>query len=514
MDDLLTHPLFRRDDLGRPVPESSHAVSVCLATWDQNVGYEEADPHVVDKMRCGYPRFFLHPLVVRLFQQCEAQFAASDECCFVFPTRRVAERAVNFITGRTGLSSRIHEADSLGLFAVCLPTEARQAAMSYWQHSGEIVSSRAAAIALRGESPRTTASTQKKLIRERIADVYGSDPDDVYLFPSGMAAIFAAYRALQQMRPQCKPVQFGFPYVDTLKILQRFPSESGVDEQGESSETDPLHFFPNGSRPELQELEGRLEAEQIIGLFCEIPGNPLLQTPDLTRLADLARSFQFPIVVDDTLGALINIDASAAADMLAASLTKFFSGRGDVMGGSLILNRDKPFYGALKAFFNEDFEDLFFGEDAEVLERNSRDFRERVETINRNTEVLCEALRHHPAVDRVFYPKYETPDSYRTWMRPGGGFGGLFSLLLHDPAKTGPAFFDALRITKGPNLGTNFTLCCPYTILAHYHELEFAESCGISPYLMRVSVGLEEPDWLVARFTEALDGVLGLGVRD
>ena len=64
------------------------------------------------------------------------------------------------------------------------------------------------------------------------------------------------------------------------------------------------------------------------------------------------------------------------------------------------------------------------------------------------------------------------------------------------------------RLLAGPlglsNLGCNFTLCCPFTLLAHYQELDFAERCGISRYLLRVAVGLEEPEWLIERFNRAL----------
>ena len=63
------------------------------------------------------------------------------------------------------------------------------------------------------------------------------------------------------------------------------------------------------------------------------------------------------------------------------------------------------------------------------------------------------------------------------------------------------------RSTKGPNLGTNYTLACPFTILAHYHELEWAESCGVSRHLVRVSAGLEPYDQLQAIFANALDAV-------
>jgi cystathionine gamma-synthase len=55
-------------------------------------------------------------------------------------------------------------------------------------------------------------------------------------------------------------------------------------------------------------------------------------------------------------------------------------------------------------------------------------------------------------------------------------------------------FFDALNVFKGPSLGTNFTLACPYTLLAHYTELDWAEGFGVDRRLVRVSVGLEHVD--------------------
>ncbi|MEO1995705.1 MAG: aminotransferase class I/II-fold pyridoxal phosphate-dependent enzyme, partial [Planctomycetaceae bacterium] len=276
-----------------------------------------------------------------------------------------------------------------------------------------------------------------------------------------------------------------------LKVQQRFGS--GV------------HFFPDGSQHDLNQLEQLLDTERILGLVCEFPGNPLLKSPDLAQLADLAHRHKFPLVVDDTIGALINVDVSPVADIIATSLTKYFSGTGDVMGGCLILNPELPHYQRLRTVLDELHQDLLFADDAVVLERNSRDYAQRVGRINRTADIVCEALRTHPLVDRVDYPKYRTAENYRAWMRPQGGYGGLFSMQLHEEETHAPQFFDRLTISKGPNLGTNFSLCCPYTILAHYNELDFAESCGISRYLIRASVGLEDPDWLIERFYSALN---------
>ena len=292
-----------------------------------------------------------------------------------------------------------------------------------------------------------------------------------------MAAIFAAYRVACRLRPKQKSVQFGFPYVDTLKILERFPEpESSVE------------FFPNGDQHDLLQLNELLNSTRVAGLFCEIPSNPLLASPNVTELSQLAARHGFPLAVDDTLGAVINTDVLPVVDMLTTSLTKFFSGAGDVIAGSLILNRDRSLYASLRDLMQQEYEDLLFDVDAEVLERNSRDVTQRIQRINGNTEALCSFLKSHPLVERVYYPKYVTPDLYMRFKRPAGSFGGLFSLDIRDAARNAPVVFDSLGISKGPNLGTNFSLCCPFTILAHYQELE-----------------LEDSDWLIRTFRDALE---------
>ena len=87
-------------------------------------------------------------------------------------------------------------------------------------------------------------------------------------------------------------------------------------------------------------------------------------------------------------------------------------------------------------------------------------------------------------------------------MRKGGGHGGLLSFVLKMPRKP-PKVYDALRLSKGPSFGTRFTLVCPYTQLAHYHELEWTEGCGVSPHLLRVSCGTEPLETLTAAFEAA-----------
>ena len=127
---------------------------------------------------------------------------------------------------------------------------------------------------------------------------------------------------------------------------------------------------------------------------------------------------------------------------------------------------------------------------------NSRDFTARVTTINTTTEMICDFLRSRTSViTRIFYPKYdETTSNYLTCTRSthsNPGYGGLFSILFVSDSAA-QTFFNHLKCEKGPTFGTVFTLACPYAILAHYGELDWAEKHGVPPRLVRVGVGLEK----------------------
>ncbi|KAI0198678.1 pyridoxal phosphate-dependent transferase [Astrocystis sublimbata] len=302
---------------------------------------------------------------------------------------------------------------------------------------------------------------------------------DIYLTPCGMNAIFTSHQALLQARPPQKSVNFGFPYVDTLKILQKF-GPGAV-------------FYGHGSSADLDDLEARLKGgERVLALFCEFPGNPLLTCPDLKRIRTLADTYDFAVVVDETIGNFVNVNVLPLADIVVSSLTKIFSGDCNVMGGSIILNPSGKFYTSLKTSMAAVFEDNYWCEDVMFMERNSRDFVTRIDRVNVNAETISDALQAHPLVDKVFYPKCNASRAnYEACRLPKGGYGGLLSCTLKSKALS-IAFYDALETAKGPSLGTNFTLTSPYVILAHYQELDWAASFGVDPNLLRISVGLED----------------------
>jgi cystathionine gamma-synthase len=269
-----------------------------------------------------------------------------------------------------------------------------------------------------------------------------------------------------------------FPYIDTLKIVEKFGPGS--------------LFYGFGSAEELDDLEKRLETgERFLALFTEFPGNPLLRSPDLERIRSLADKYDFYVVIDETVGNFLNVNVLPYSDIVVSSLTKIFSGDSNVMGGryvrsrchsisllkadSLVLNPKAKHYKELKRTWTADYEDNHWAEDSIFLERNSRDFVKRIERINTNAEAICDVLQAHPrgrrhcpidfvhhlmtrTVKQVYYPKLsETRPLYDKCRTANGGYGGLLSATFHRK-EDAAAFFDNLDALKGPSLGTNFTL--------------------------------------------------------
>jgi cystathionine gamma-synthase len=482
-ESLRNHPLCRPEDLGKPIPNTKHAISMCLPRWRDVVGYEERDPETMEKIQLGYPRFLYHPLVEQAFEKFKTN---ADEGVQIYTTAKAAERCKSYILGRHP-DAKVELRGNL----ISYPADCIDDAKDYWQHAGEGISSRCAEALLNGE-PLPDSSNAWKEILGRLSGFTGAAAEDIYLFPSGMAAINAAFRAVQALRPGQPTVQFAFPYGDTLKLQNKLG-------------TRPALFYARGDVADFHALETELASTKISGLFCEFPTNPLLTCIDLPKLRKLADRHKFPVVIDETLGACINQSTLRLSDVSAISLTKFFSGSSDVMGGALIINSAAPFAVQFKKHLTAIHEpEAFHPADIIQMALDSRGCRERVEQINSNALAVSNFLNSHPAVESVYYPSFTDRETYDGVRRPDGGYGGLLSFVLKDAAKYTETFYDALEISKGPNLGTSFSLCCPFTLIAHYNELEWAESAGASRYLIRISIGLEPVGEIINRLNRAL----------
>ncbi|EKM57566.1 uncharacterized protein PHACADRAFT_88834 [Phanerochaete carnosa HHB-10118-sp] len=535
--------------VGHPIPPGNHSVVVCLPTWRDTLGYRRGESHTVDRMQTGYPRLFMPPFNRKLAEQLEKLFALPSERSLLVRSALAAEACRAFITAKAGAVVHVKALQPLDarqgsdIFMVIFPSTAMPTALAFWQHTGFGISGRFAEqyisflffsglrkplvpasdeiqpLQVRNKRQRITqdANSPKSILRDRIVKLITHSIDcavhrgpkssllpvassDVFLYPTGVTAMWSAHQLLLSVLGTRKSVCFGFPYTDTLKILEKWGPG--------------CHFYPDGDQADLNRLEAILMSQRspsqppILALFTEFPSNPLLRSVDLHRLRALADQYEFPIVIDDTIGNFVNVDVLPYADIVVSSLTKIFSGCANVMGGSLVLNPLSKYHAILKNALERNWEDIYFEEDAVVMELNSRTFCERIVQIDKNAGAICDFLRSRTdIIAQVHYPKWQTHelyDAYRSKFTSGeGGFGGLFSLVFVSP-RAAHAFFDALECAKGPSLGTNFTLSCPYTLYGHFTELEWAAKHGVPEDLVRVSVGIEDTMKLLDVFAVAV----------
>ena len=132
---MLSDPLWRAEDMGKPVPATRHAVSVALPTWAHVIGYEECDPAVLDVMQSGYPRFFVNRIVRELNGVAQGAFAGEGERVVIFPNDAAAQRCSDFLeqAGRVALWGE------KGLGVLIVPEDLEKRVLEYVRYSGELV---------------------------------------------------------------------------------------------------------------------------------------------------------------------------------------------------------------------------------------------------------------------------------------------------------------------------------------------------------------------------------------
>ncbi|KAL4748744.1 hypothetical protein BDW72DRAFT_195486 [Aspergillus terricola var. indicus] len=532
-------------------PGQAHAISVSLPTWDSVPGRPLGLKWVIEEMQTNYPRFGMHCIVQKLREAVLDRMGRPEEKnCLIFPSEDAGIRLSRFLSRQGSsedndavvqseivwfhLAGENHAEENVQwvqFWAVLYHQSYEKLATKFWTIFGDGISSRHAEYCLglwsfmrpgsQPDSPNGTYQCSdtkaailppwnhhcdqkaKDTIKSRIAEWVASDdpdiprvcPSDVYLYQKGMCAISAVARSLLPGNEQSSGVVvFGWPYAETPKCVEN----SGYSD---------FFLYSQGSADELDLLATSLASgTNIQALFCEIPSNPLLRTPDLHRIRELADQYGFCVVCDETLGTYINVDVLPYVDVVITSLTKIFSGGSNVMGGSVVLNRRSRHYETLHQKLSSTYQDNLFPADAIVLAHNSTTFPSRVRQCNRTAQALASHMVTHPSIQSVFHPSLpsmSTEHLYERYRRPNGGHGYLLSFLFRNPASA-VVFYDNLDICKGPNVGTNFSLALPYAQLSHALELDWAESHGVRRQLVRISVGLEPEKLLIERIDDAL----------
>jgi len=317
--------------------------------------------------------------------------------------------------------------------------------------------------------------------------------EDCALFASGMAAITTALFAL--LRPGQHVILGADGYRRTRQFVVDFLGRYGVEhttvEPGDHAAI-AAAIVPGKTRV----------------LLTESPTNPYLRVADLAALAQLRRPHRgLKLLIDSTFATPINQrPLSQGADLVLHSGTKYLGGHNDLLAGAVC--GDAALVGAIR-----ELRGLLGGvldpHAAYLLDRGLKTLELRVLRQNATGQRVAEFLAGHPAVAAVFYPGLpDHPDHAvaRAHMR---GFGGVVSFLIRGDEATTSRFIDRCTIPRiGPSLGGVESLIEQPALMSFYElSSEQRRAVGIRDELVRLSLGVEDPDDLLADLERALAGI-------
>jgi cystathionine gamma-synthase len=495
--------------LGLRIPGGVHSVSCSLPTMRDVRGYEEKDPETMRALSSGYPRFVVHPFARRLTEHLlSSEPALRGRDLWLVPSEGATKR----LTAHLGTGSDARPFARDGLHGVSHPVspELSARAKTYLQNTGGFLSSREAEdhLVRLGLLPATQSETlypgnAAGHIRSELRSALpGATDADLFLAPSGMNAVWAAFRAaaaLQSARGRTVWLQLGWLYLDTIAILQRFTGAPG----NHIHIRDPL---------DLPGIEGVLTSlgARVAGVIAEVPTNPLIQTPDLPALGELCGRHGALLIVDPSIASIHNVNVLPHADLVVASLTKYAASEGDLTAGLVAVNPAGRDAAALRKALPAELEPVY-PRDLSRLAAQIGSTREVLARIHTTTARVAAFLESHPAVREVRWALQPVcAANFRRIARTPDATGGVITFTLRRKGALEP-FYDHLRLPKGPSFGMKTTLICPFMYLAHYDLVttpsglaELAAS-GVDPDLLRLCCGTEPAEDVIGALAEAFE---------
>jgi len=252
----------------------------------------------------------------------------------------------------------------------------------------------------------------------------------------------------------------------------------------------------------------RLEAAvtpQTRAVYVETPSNPLLRVVDLEGVAAMARRRGLVSMVDNTFASPINQKPLALGfDLVIHSGTKYLNGHSDLNCGAVVgaaarmasvRERAVNFGGTLNTY------------DCFLLERGMKTLALRMAKHNENAMAAAEFLAARPGVAAVHYPGLPSHPGHDVARRQMRGFGGMLSFELACAPEAARAFVDGLELAlEAVSLGGVETLVCFPAVTSHAKmPREDRLAIGVTDTLVRLSVGCEDADDIIADFRRAMD---------
>ncbi|MEN3745742.1 cystathionine gamma-synthase family protein [Sphingomonas sp. HF-S3] len=341
----------------------------------------------------------------------------------------------------------------------------------------------------------------QEILEDRLA--VWEEAEDALAFSSGMSAIATLF--LSMVKPGDTIVHSGPLYAATETLIARILGRFGVHW---------LDFPAGATREEIDAVLSKAASGNVALIYLESPANPTNALVDVEAVA-ASRDAIFtgankpPIAIDNTfLGPLWAQPLKQGADIVVYSLTKYAGGHSDLVAGGVL--GTKEHINTIRSMRNT-IGTICDPNTAWMLLRSLETLELRMSRAGENAVKVCAFLRDHPKVERVGYLGFLEEGSRQAdiYNRHCTGAGSTFSLYLKGGEKEAFAFLDSLKIAKlAVSLGGTETLASHPAGMTHLSVPEARkQALGITDNLVRISIGVEDADDLVADFEEALKSV-------
>ena len=245
-------------------------------------------------------------------------------------------------------------------------------------------------------------------------------------------------------------------------------------------------------------------------VYLETPANPNLKIVDLEALSKIAHTNPNTLVIVDNTFATpyMQKPLKLGADIVVHSVTKYINGHGDVIAGLVVTNKELA--DQIRFVGLKDMTGAVLGpQDAYYIIRGMKPFEIRMERHCANAKKVVEFLNKHPKIEKVYYPGLETHPGYEIAKKQMKDFGAMISFELKGGFEAGKTLLNNLKLCSlAVSLGDTETLIQHPASMTHSpYTKEEREAAGITDGLVRLSVGLENVEDIIADLEQGLEKI-------
>src|SRR3989440_1662494 len=240
-------------------------------------------------------------------------------------------------------------------------------------------------------------------------------------------------------------------------------------------------------------------------IWLETPTNPLLRLIDIQAVAEIAHRHNILVVVDNTFASpYFQQPLKLGADIVVHSTTKYINGHSDVIGGALVLNNEEA-YESMK-FYENAAGNVPSPFDAWLVLRGIKTLAVRMRQHDENARAVAKFLAEHPRVEKVYYPGLPSHPDYELAKRQMSGFGGMVSFQFKGVYADVDKLVRRFKVfSLAESLGGVESLVCHPVSMTHSSiPKEIREARCLTDTLLRLSVGIEDAEDLLADLQQAL----------